>query len=71
MQDSSSRRRSSGTAQKLGATHLVDIATLTVRRHPRSTTTSGLFGTPETVEQVRTLAERAGNRVWPLPLFEE
>jgi leucyl aminopeptidase len=34
--------------------------------------TSGIFGTPESwVEQVRRVADRAGDRVWPLPLFDE
>ena len=60
-------------AQQLGATHLVDIATLTgAISVALGRLTSGLFGTPETfVEQVRTLAARAGDRAWPLPLFEE
>ena len=60
-------------ARKLGATHLVDVATLTgaiVVALGKST--SGLFGTPpEWVEQVRRVADRAGDRVWPMPLFEE
>ena len=34
--------------------------------------TSGLFGTPpEWVEQVRRVADRAGDRVWPMPLFDD
>ena len=60
-------------AQRLGATHLVDIATLTgacvvaLGHHA-----SGLLGTPPAwVESVRQVADRAGERVWPLPLFEE
>jgi leucyl aminopeptidase len=60
-------------AKQLGATHLVDVATLTgaiVVALGRST--SGLFGAPaDWVEQVRRVANRAGDRVWPLPLFEE
>jgi leucyl aminopeptidase len=60
-------------AQKLGATHLFDIATLTgAISIALGRITSGLFGTPPAfVEHVRTLAERAGDRCWPLPLFEE
>jgi leucyl aminopeptidase len=60
-------------AQKLGATHLVDIATLTgAISVALGRLTTGLFGTPDTfVEHVRALAERAGDRAWPLPLFEE
>ena len=60
-------------AQRLGATHLVDIATLTgacvvaLGHHA-----SGLLGAPATwVESVRQVADRAGERVWPLPMFEE
>ena len=60
-------------AQRLGATHLVDIATLTgacvvaLGHH-----VSGLLGTPPAwVESVRQVADRAGERVWPLPVFEE
>jgi leucyl aminopeptidase len=60
-------------ARQLGATHLVDVATLTgavVVALGKST--SGLFGTPpEWLEQVRRVADRAGDRVWPMPLFEE
>jgi len=34
--------------------------------------TSGLFGTPDAwVEQVRVVANRAGDRVWPMPVFDE
>jgi leucyl aminopeptidase len=60
-------------AQQLGATHLVDIATLTgAISVALGTIASGLFGTPPAfVEHVRHIAERAGDRCWPLPLFEE
>jgi leucyl aminopeptidase len=60
-------------ARQLGATHLVDVATLTgavVVALGKSA--SGLFGTPpEWLDQVRRVADRAGDRVWPMPLFEE
>jgi hypothetical protein len=60
-------------AMQLGATHLVDVATLTgavVVALGKST--SGLFGTPpEFVEQVRRVADRVGDRAWPMPLFDE
>jgi leucyl aminopeptidase len=60
-------------AQKLGATHLVDIATLTgacVVALGKSV--SGLFGRPsEWVETIRAAAEAAGDRVWPMPIYEE
>jgi leucyl aminopeptidase len=60
-------------AKKLGATHLVDVATLTgAVVVALGKLTSGLFGTPpEWVERVRAAADRAGDRVWPMPLFEE
>jgi leucyl aminopeptidase len=60
-------------AQKLGATHLVDIATLTgAISVALGRITTGLFGEPPAlVEHVRAVAERAGDRCWPLPLFEE
>jgi leucyl aminopeptidase len=60
-------------AQQLGATHLVDIATLTgAISIALGRVASGLFGTPERfVEHVREIAERAGDRCWPLPLFDE
>ncbi len=60
-------------ARKLGATHLVDVATLTgAIVVALGKITSGIFGTPERwVEYVRRVADRAGDRVWPLPLHEE
>jgi leucyl aminopeptidase len=60
-------------AQHLGATHLVDVATLTgacVVALGRAA--SGLFGQPERwVDLVRRTANRAGDRCWPLPLYDE
>jgi leucyl aminopeptidase len=60
-------------ARRLGATHLVDVATLTgACVVALGKVTSGLFGAPDAwVEQVRRVANRAGDRVWPLPLFED
>src|SRR6185436_12543501 len=60
-------------AQKLGATHLVDVATLTgAVLIALGKTASGLFGKPDAwVETVRGAAGRAGDRVWPLPLYDE
>ena len=60
-------------AQQLGATHLIDIATLTgAISIALGRITTGLFGTPSSfVEHVRAAAEHAGDRCWPLPLFEE
>jgi leucyl aminopeptidase len=60
-------------ARKLGATHLVDVATLTgAIVTALGKITSGLFGTPDRwLELVRRVANRAGDRAWPLPLFDE
>lgn len=60
-------------AQRLGAKRIVDAATLTVAvvvalGHQAA----GLLGTPqEWVEQVKKASEKAGERLWQLPLFEE
>jgi leucyl aminopeptidase len=60
-------------ARRLGVTHLVDIATLTgACVVALGKTTSGLFGRPATwVEQVRRASERAGDRSWPMPVFDD
>jgi leucyl aminopeptidase len=60
-------------ARYLGATHLVDIATLTgACMIALGKIASGLFATPDAwADLVRRTANRAGDRVWPLPLFEE
>jgi leucyl aminopeptidase len=60
-------------AQQLGATHLVDVATLTgACAVALGRAASGLFGTPDDwVRFVRETADRAGDRCWPMPLFEE
>jgi leucyl aminopeptidase len=60
-------------AQQLGATHLVDVATLTgAVVVALGKVTSGIFGTPDAwVDRVRAVANRAGDRMWPLPLFDE
>jgi leucyl aminopeptidase len=60
-------------ARQLGATHLVDVATLTgACVVALGKTTSGLFGTPDTwVEHVRKASARAGDRSWPMPVFDD
>jgi leucyl aminopeptidase len=60
-------------ARTLGVTHLVDVATLTgACVVALGKTTSGLFGRPtEWVEHVRLASERAGDRSWPMPLFDD
>jgi len=60
-------------AEKLGATHIVDIATLTgaVARAFGDQMT-GTFGTPQTwYDQVAAAGERAGERYWQMPFVEE
>jgi leucyl aminopeptidase len=60
-------------AQQLGATHLVDVATLTgACVVALGQLASGLFATPAWWgEIVRETAMRAGDRVWPLPLHDD
>jgi leucyl aminopeptidase len=57
----------------LGATHLIDVATLTgACVVALGKTTSGLFGTPDAwVEHVRVASERGGDRSWALPVFDD
>ena len=60
-------------ARELGATHLVDVATLTgacVVALGRSV--SGVMGTPASwVESVGAAGRSAGDRLWPLPIYQE
>jgi leucyl aminopeptidase len=60
-------------AEQLGATHLVDVATLTgAVGRALGELMSGLFGTPQPwVESVQAAAARAGERYWQLPLIDE
>jgi leucyl aminopeptidase len=60
-------------ARRLGATHLVDVATLTgAVVVALGKITSGLFGNSDRwIETVRRVADRAGDRMWPMPLFDE
>jgi leucyl aminopeptidase len=60
-------------ARTLGATHLVDVATLTgAVVVALGKVTSGLFGQPTAwVERVRSVADAAGDRAWPMPLFDD
>jgi leucyl aminopeptidase len=60
-------------ARQLGATHLVDVATLTgACVVALGKYASGLFGTPDGWrERVRQASERAGDRTWPMPLFDD
>ncbi len=60
-------------AREMGATHLVDVATLTgACMVALGKVASGLFGQPdEWVTAVRSTSQRAGDRCWPLPLYDE
>jgi leucyl aminopeptidase len=60
-------------ARQLGATHLVDVATLTgAVVVALGKVTTGLFGNNEAwMETVRRVANGAGDRAWPMPLFDE
>jgi leucyl aminopeptidase len=60
-------------ARRLGATHLVDVATLTgAVVVALGKITTGLYGTPQPwVNHILGAAERAGEKVWQLPLFDE
>jgi leucyl aminopeptidase len=60
-------------ARQQGATHVIDVATLTgAVVVALGKTTTGLFGTPEPwVSHIRAAATRAGEKVWPLPLFDD
>jgi leucyl aminopeptidase len=59
-------------ARKLGATHLVDLATLTgAVVVALGKTTTGLFGRPQPwVDAVLEATRRAGDRSWPMPIFD-
>ncbi len=60
-------------ARELGATHLVDVATLTgACAVALGKVASGIFGQPQSwVETVRKTGDRAGDRLWPMPLYDE
>lgn len=60
-------------AQQLGATHLVDIATLTgACVVALGKAASGLFGQPDAwVDVVRRTSQRSGDRCWPMPLYDD
>jgi leucyl aminopeptidase len=60
-------------AQQLGATHLIDVATLTgACVVGLGKVASGLFGRPDAWrDTVRGVAEAAGDRCWPMPLYDE
>jgi leucyl aminopeptidase len=60
-------------ARQLGATHLVDVATLTgACVVALGKTTSGVFGTPASwVSAILTASDKAGDRSWPMPVFDD
>jgi len=60
-------------AERLGATHLVDVATLTGAVHRAlGHLITGAFGTPQSFyDDVVAAGERVGERYWQLPLVDE
>jgi leucyl aminopeptidase len=60
-------------ARELGATHLVDVATLTgACVVALGKVASGLFGQPNAwVDVVRRTSQAAGDRAWPMPIYDE
>jgi len=60
-------------ARQLGATHLVDVATLTgACVVALGKTTSGVFGTPASwVSAILSASGKAGDRSWPMPVFDD
>jgi leucyl aminopeptidase len=60
-------------ARQLGATHLIDVATLTgAIVVGLGKIATGLFGTPQPwIDHIKTAADRAGEKVWQLPLYDE
>lgn len=60
-------------ARRQGATHLIDVATLTgAIVVGLGKITTGLFGTPQPwVDHIRHAADRAGEKLWQLPLHDE
>jgi leucyl aminopeptidase len=60
-------------ARQLGATHLIDVATLTgAIVVGLGKITTGLFGTPQPwVDHIEQAADRAGEKLWALPMFDE
>jgi leucyl aminopeptidase len=60
-------------ARQLGATHLIDVATLTgAIVVGLGKITTGLFGTPQPwVDHIKIAADRAGEKIWQMPLFDD
>jgi leucyl aminopeptidase len=60
-------------AQRLGATHLVDVATLTgACVVALGKAASGLFGQPQRwIDAIRDISVRTGDRAWPMPIYDE
>jgi leucyl aminopeptidase len=60
-------------ARQLGATHLIDVATLTgAIVVGLGKITTGLFGTPQPwCDHITKAADRAGEKIWQMPLFED
>jgi leucyl aminopeptidase len=60
-------------ARQIGATHLVDVATLTgACIVALGKITTGLFGAPQAwADTIRAAAQRGGEKIWQMPLFDD
>ena len=60
-------------ARQIGATHLVDVATLTgACIVALGKITTGLFASPQPWgDAIRIAAHRSGEKIWQLPLFDD
>jgi leucyl aminopeptidase len=59
-------------ARQLGATHLIDVATLTgAVIVALGKITTGLFATDGWGEVIREAANRCGEKIWPMPIFND
>jgi leucyl aminopeptidase len=59
-------------ARQLGATHLIDVATLTgAVIVALGKITTGLFATDGWGEVIRDAGNRCGEKIWPMPIFDE
>jgi leucyl aminopeptidase len=59
-------------AKELGATHLIDVATLTgACIVALGKITTGLFATDGWSDVLQHAAQRGGEKLWPMPIFEE
>lgn len=59
-------------AQRLGSSDIIDIATLTGSvGHALGLRVAGVWGDAVITESLRTVGDRCGDRVWPMPLVDD